>query len=52
MLNVKHHDLLLSRLHYKVWEIIVRLARVIVIIMMEFYTMTSGFKPLRDNIKV
>ena len=46
------HYLLLSHLHYKFWEKIVTLSRVIVIITREFYTMKIGFKLLGDNIKV
>ena len=42
----------LSHLHYKFWEKIVTLSRVIVIITREFYTMKIGFKLLGDNIKV
>ena len=44
--------LLLSHLHYKFWNKIMALSRVIRIMTREFYTRTFGFEVLGDNIKV
>jgi hypothetical protein len=51
-LHTIHPYLILSHLHYRFWEKIVTLLRVIGIIMREFYTKKIGFKLLGDNIKV